>query len=39
MAIKKAITEQLILVDLDPLKPYKVEIDALGFALGGQLGQ
>ena len=28
-----------ILVDLDLKKPYKVEIDALGFALEGQLGQ
>ena len=39
VAVKKAITEQLILVDPDPSKPYEVETDASGFALGGQLGQ
>ena len=35
--VKKVIIEWPILVNLDPKKPYKVETDALGFALEGQL--
>jgi hypothetical protein len=36
--ICNAIIVELVLVLLDPRKPFKVETDALDFAIGGQLG-
>ena len=33
------VIEQLVLIEPNPNKPYKVETNTSGFAIGGQLGQ